>query len=126
LATRISHIPGVADSHVHQVADQPVIRLDVDREKASQRGLTQRDVTSNMLISLSGSGTVAPNYWMNWANGINYNIGVQTPQYRIDSLDALLGTPISVSSTAVNSTTPGSQAGASAAGNASVGVSPSG
>ena len=105
--------------HVHQVAEQPEIRLNVDRVKASQLGLTQRDVTSNMLISLSGSGTVAPNYWMNWANGVNYNIGVQTPQYRIDSLDALLGTPISVSTNVVNSTTPGSQAGAAAGGNAS-------
>src|SRR4051794_39440592 len=116
LAQRISHIPGVADAHVHQVADQPVIRLDVDREKASQMGLTQRDVTSSMLISLSGSGTVAPNFWMNWTNGINYNIGVQTPQYRIDTLDALLRTPISASNLAVNSTTPNSQAGAAAAG----------
>jgi multidrug efflux pump subunit AcrB len=126
LATRISHIPGVADAHVHQVADQPVIRLDVDREKASQMGLTQRDVTNSMLISLSGSGTVAPNFWMNWANGISYNIGVQTPQYRIDSLDALLRTPISASNTAVNSTTPGSAAGAAAAGVNSIGASPSG
>jgi len=126
LARRISHIPGVADAHVHQVADQPVIRLDVDREKAAQMGLTQRDVTSSMLISLSGSGTVAPNYWMNWTNGINYSIGVQTPQYRIDTLDALLRTPISAATSAVNSNTLGSQAGASTAGNASVGASPSG
>jgi multidrug efflux pump subunit AcrB len=122
LATRISHIPGVADAHVHQVADQPVIRLDVDREKAAQMGLTQRDVTNSMLISLSGSGTVAPNYWMNWTNGISYNVGVQTPQYRIDSLDALLRTPISASNTAVNSTTPGS----AAAGVNSIGASPNG
>ena len=92
--------------HVHQVVDQPEIRLNVDRVKASQLGLTQRDVTSSMLISLSGSGTVAPNYWVNWANGVNYNVGVQTPQYRIDSLDALLRTPISVATNAVNSTTP--------------------
>ena len=49
-----------------------------------------------MLISLSGNGTVAPNFWVNWSNGVNYNVGVQTPQYRIDSLDALLRTPISV------------------------------
>ena len=122
LATRISHIPGVADAHVHQVADQPVIRLDVDREKAAQMGLTQRDVTNSMLISLSGSGTVAPNFWMNWTNGISYNVGVQTPQYRIDSLDALLRTPISASNTAVNSTTPGS----AAAGVNSIGASPNG
>ena len=93
--TRIARIPGAADVHVHQVVDQPEIRLNVDRVKASQMGLTQRDVTSSMLISLSGSGTVAPNFWMNWANGVNYNVGVQTPQYRIDSLDALLRTPIS-------------------------------
>jgi multidrug efflux pump subunit AcrB len=126
LAKRISHIPGVADAHVHQVADQPVIRLDVDREKASQMGLTQRDVTSSMLISLSGSGTVAPNFWMNWTNGINYNIGVQTPQYRIDTLDALLRTPISASNAAVNGTTPGSQAGAAGAGIGSIGASPNG
>jgi multidrug efflux pump subunit AcrB len=126
LAERISHIPGAADVHVHQVIAQPEIRLDVDRVKAAQMGLTQRDVTSSMLISLSGSGSVAPNYWMNWTNGVNYNIGVQTPQYRIDSMDALLRTPISVSTNAVNSSTPGSQAGASASGNASVGASPSG
>jgi multidrug efflux pump subunit AcrB len=126
LAVRMARIPGAADVHVHQVADQPVIRLDVDRAKASQMGLTQRDVTSSMLISLSGSGTVAPNYWMNWSNGVSYNIGVQTPQYRIDSLDALLRTPISAATNAVNTTTAGSQAGASTAGPASVGTSPSG
>ena len=126
LAKRISHIPGVADAHVHQVADQPVIRLDVDREKAAQMGLTERDVTNSMLISLSGSGTVAPNFWMNWTNGINYNVDVQTPQYRIDTLDALLRTPISAANAPVNSTTPGSQAGAAGAGIGSIGASPNG
>jgi len=126
LAKRIALIPGAADVHVHQVAAQPEIRLNVDREKASQLGLTQRDVTSSMLISLSGSSTVAPNYWMNWANGIQYSIGVQTPQYRLDSLDALLRTPISPGGGAVNSSTAGSQAGASAGGNSFVGASPSG
>jgi CzcA family heavy metal efflux pump len=95
LAARIARIPGAADVHVHQVVDQPLIQLDVDRTKASQMGLTQNDVTSSMLISLSGNGSVAPNFWLNWNNGVNYNVGVQTPQYRIDSLDALLRTPIS-------------------------------
>src|SRR6202035_4060828 len=90
LAARIARIPGAADVHVHQMAEQPVIRLNVDRAKASQMGLTERDISSSMLISLSGSATVAPNFWMNWSNGVNYNIGVQTPQYRLDSLDALL------------------------------------
>ena len=126
LAERISHIPGAADVHVHQVIDQPEIRLNVDRTKASQLGLTQRDVTSSMLISLSGSGQIAPNYWVNWANGVNYTVGVQTPQYKIDSMDALLRTPVSVATTAVNTTTAGSPAGAAGAGNASVGASPNG
>ena len=125
LAESISRIPGAADVHVHQVVDWPEIRLNVDRVKAAQLGLTQHDVTSSMLISLSGSGQVAPNYWLNWGNGVNYNIGVQTPQYRIDSLDALLRMPVSVPSNVVSTTTPGMQ-GAATAGNASVGASPSG
>ena len=90
----MARIPGAADVHIHQVFRQPQLNLNVDRVKAGQLGLTQRDVTSSMLISLSGSATVAPNFWMNWNNGVNYNIGVQTPQYRIDTLDALLRTPI--------------------------------
>jgi multidrug efflux pump subunit AcrB len=122
LAKKIALIPGAADVHVHQVVDQPQIRLNVDRVKASQMGLTQRDVTGAMLISLTGNGSVAPNYWMNWANGVNYNVGVQTPQYRINSLDALLSTPVSVSGEAASSTAPGSQAG----GNSFVSASPSG
>ncbi len=126
LAARISRIPGAADVHVHQVVDQPEIRLNVDRAKASEMGLTQRDVTSSMLISLSGSGQVAPNFWMNWNNGVNYNVGVQTPQYKVDSLDALLRTPVTAASNVVNSTTPDSTAGAAAGGNAWVGSAPSG
>ena len=85
LAEKISRIPGAADVHVHQVVAQPELQLNVDRIKASQLGLTQRDITSSMLISLSGSSTVAPNFWMNWSNGVNYNVGIQTPQYRINS-----------------------------------------
>jgi multidrug efflux pump subunit AcrB len=126
LAERISHVPGAADVHVHQVIDQPEIRLNVDRVKASQLGLTQRDVTSSMLISLSGTSQIAPNYWVNWNNGVNYSVGVQTPQYKIDTLDALLRTPVSVATNVVNTTTPGSLAGAAAAGNAWVGAAPSG
>ena len=125
LAQRISRIPGAADVHVHQVVNQPEIRLNVDRIKAAELGLTQRDVTSSMLISLSGSGQVAPNFWLNWGNGVNYNIGVQTPQYRLDSLDALLRMPVSIPSNVVNNMTLGSQ-GTATAGNTSVGASPSG
>ncbi|HEV2198459.1 MAG TPA: efflux RND transporter permease subunit [Bryobacteraceae bacterium] len=126
LAERISHIPGAADVHVHQVIDQPEIRLNVDRTKAMELGLTQRDVTSSMLISLSSNSQVAPNYWMNWNNGVQYSVGVQTPQYKMDSLDALLRTPLTAATGVVNSTTADSQAGTSGTRNNSVGAAPSG
>src|SRR5262249_25539385 len=126
LRDRIARIPGAADVHVHQVFQQPQFNLNVDRVKAGQVGLTQRDVTSSMLISLSGNNQVAPSFWLNPATGISYNVGVQTSQYRIDSLDELLRTPVTVASSAVNTTTPGSLAGVAGAGNASLGSSPSG
>ena len=117
LAARIARIPGSADVHVHQVVDQPSITLNVDRTKAAQLGLTQHDVTGNMLISLSGNGTVAPNFWVG-PNGVNYNVGVQTPQYKVDSLDALLRTPVTSGNVPVNS--------GAVNGNAAIGASPNG
>src|SRR5580658_193461 len=123
LSERIARIPGAVDVHVHQVVDQPEIRLDVDRVKAAELGLTQYAVTSNMLISLSGNGSVAPNFWVNWDNGVNYNVGIQTPQYKVNSLDALLRTPISTAAPALNTTTAGGAGGASAS-NTFVGAAP--
>jgi len=123
---QVAAIPGAADVHVHQVYEQPQLNVDVDRVKAGQMGLTQRDVTSSMLISLSGNNQVAPSFWLNPANGITYNVGVQTSQYRLDSLDQLLRTPVTAASSTVSETTSGSLAGASGIGAASVGSSPSG
>jgi multidrug efflux pump subunit AcrB len=95
IAAEIEKIPGAADVHIHQVVDYPEIRVNVDRNRAGQVGLTQRDVSNSLLISLSGSGQVAPNQWLNWSSGVNYQIGVQTPQSRVNSMDALMKTPIS-------------------------------
>jgi multidrug efflux pump subunit AcrB len=77
--------------------DYPELRVNVDRNRAAQMGLTQRDVANSMLISLSSSGQVAPNFWLNPINGVSYSVSVQTPQYRIDSFDALARTPITAS-----------------------------
>ncbi|MDP9170843.1 MAG: efflux RND transporter permease subunit, partial [Acidobacteriota bacterium] len=66
----------------------------VDRSKADQAGLTQRDIANSMLISLSASGQTNPNQWLNPVNGVNYSVAVQTPQTRIDSMEALGNTPI--------------------------------
>src|SRR5579863_334042 len=124
LMEKIARIPGAVDVHIHQVVDQPEIRLDVDRTKAAELGLTEYAVTSNMLISLSGNGSLAPNYWVNWNNGVNYNVGIQTPQYKVDSLGALLRTPISTVGI-MNTSSAGAPAGR-VTGNAYVGSSPSG
>jgi multidrug efflux pump subunit AcrB len=125
IAAQMTRIPGAADVHIHQVVDYPEIRVNVDRSKAGQVGLTQRDVTSSLLISLSGSNQVSPTQWVDWNTGVSYFVSVQTPQYRMNSLEALLHTPISPLSSAVNSTTPTSLAGTANAGNSFVGASPS-
>jgi multidrug efflux pump subunit AcrB len=95
LMDRIRHVRGAVDVHIQQINSYPTFFVDVDRTRASQIGLTQRDVANDLLISLSSSGQTAPNYWLNPINGVNYSVAVQTPQYKIDSLDALRQSPIS-------------------------------
>ena len=97
LLTRIRHVPGVVDAHIHQQVDHPKFNVTVDRAKAQQFGLTQRDIAQNVLISLSGSYQTAPNQWVNPASGVNYQVTVQTPQALIDSMDAMQSTPIMAS-----------------------------
>jgi len=97
---RIARIPGAADVHLHQVRNAPTINVNVDRTRASQVGLTQRDVANSMLISLSSTSQVAPNYWLNPVNGVNYLIAVQTPPYRVDSTATLGSTPINLNGSA--------------------------
>jgi len=122
---RMSRIPGAADVHIHQVVDWPEIRVNVDRAKAGQLGLTERDVSSSLLISLASSGQVAPTQWLDWTTGVNYSIAVQTPQYRMNTLAALMGTPIGAPFANVADTTATSLAGSANAGVASVGAGPS-
>jgi multidrug efflux pump subunit AcrB len=95
----------------------------VDRNKAGQVGLTERDVSNSLLISLSGSGQVAPNQWLNWVNGVNYSITVQTPQHRLNTLDALLRTPIASPSNFSNRS-PDAPEGVATATISSVGAGP--
>ena len=93
---RVAEIPGAADVHVHQLVHGPEFRVNVDRTRAGQLGLSERDVASMMLISLSSSGQEAPNYWLNFKNGVNYQVAVQTPQYKLDTLSDLENTAIVV------------------------------
>ena len=95
----ILKIPGAVDVHVHQIVDAPEFRINVDRTRAQQIGLTQQTVANTMLVSLSSSGQAAPNFWLNFTNGVNYTVAVQTPQYNMDTLQELKNTPIAVSGT---------------------------
>jgi multidrug efflux pump subunit AcrB len=94
LRQEMAKIPGIADVHIHQITDYPTLRVDVDRVMASELGLTQQSVTGSVLVSLSGTTQVTPNYWVNPQNRINYVLAVQTPPDRVPTVDALMSTPI--------------------------------
>ncbi|MCX6597892.1 MAG: efflux RND transporter permease subunit [Acidobacteria bacterium] len=94
---RLDAVPGAADVHLHQVVDVPEVRVNVDRTLADQMGVTQREVASSLLISLSSSTQTAPNYWLDPRNGVSYQVNAQTPPIRMDSLDDLTSTPVTSS-----------------------------
>ncbi len=94
LTQSIRRIPGAVDAHVHQRLNAPALNMQMDRSRLQQLGLSAANVGQNVLISLSGSSQTAPAFWLNPQNGVVYNIAVQTPQYQVDSLDALLNMPV--------------------------------
>ncbi len=94
LRQRIAAVPGAVDVHIHQVTKTPDLRVLVDRTKAGQLGLTQRDVANDLLVSLSSSAQTSPNYWLDPKLGVQYSVAVMTPQYKINSLTALQNTPV--------------------------------
>ncbi|HWB59536.1 MAG TPA: efflux RND transporter permease subunit [Chthoniobacteraceae bacterium] len=94
VAEQIRHVPGAVDTHVHQLFNQPKLELDVDRTKADQLGLTERDVANSLLVATSSSFQVAPAFWLNPQNGVNYNLAVQGVQYHINSLQDIYDLPI--------------------------------
>jgi len=94
LVKKIKQIPGAVDAHVHQRLDAPAVNLQMDRTRLQQMGLSAQNVGQNVLVALSGSSQTAPAFWLNPQNGVVYSIAVQAPQYRVDSLDALLNVPV--------------------------------
>jgi multidrug efflux pump subunit AcrB len=94
LLNQIRRIPGVADSRIQQSMNNPTFNVDVDRTRAQYVGLTERDVVNSLTVNLSGSGQVAPTYYLNPENGVNYSVVMQTPQYQVDSLSSLETLPI--------------------------------
>jgi multidrug efflux pump subunit AcrB len=92
---RIAEITGIADAHIQQEVDAPEFFVDIDRARAIQFGLTATQVANNLNVSLASSVQVSPNFWTDPSSGIPYYFAVQTPQYLVDTMNALVNTPIS-------------------------------
>ncbi|MEH3116241.1 MAG: efflux RND transporter permease subunit [Methylorubrum populi] len=102
IEARLKETAGLVDVHLHQIVDQPQFFVDVDRRLASELGLTQNQVAQSLNVSLSGSFQVNPNFWTDPKTGIPYQLWVQTPEYRNDSLTALQNTPLFARANAAN------------------------
>jgi multidrug efflux pump subunit AcrB len=95
ILNEIRNVPGIVDARIQQKFDYPDLNVDVDRTKALQDGLTEQNVASSVLDTLSGSFQTAPMFFLNWQNGVSYNLAAQAPQYDVQSLQALQNIPIS-------------------------------
>ncbi len=94
IANKMRHIPGTADVHVQQLLSLPTLHMDIERTRVTQVGLTARDVAQSSLVSLSGSFQTSPNFWLNPRNEVTYQVAVQSPQYRMTSLQDLMDIPV--------------------------------
>ncbi|HTH97698.1 MAG TPA: efflux RND transporter permease subunit [Stellaceae bacterium] len=95
LLTRIGQIPGIADPRIQQANRAPTFDVDVNRTLAGFVGLTERDASTSMVESMSGSSQTASSYWLNPRNGISYSVSVQTPQRDLDTMNQLTNLPLS-------------------------------
>ena len=100
LRDKMRTIPGTADVHISQVLDYPTLKVDVDRERAAQLGLSQRDVASSMLVSLSSSSLTSPSYFLNPQNSVNYTVVVKAPLQKVKSVSNLMSVPLTPPSAA--------------------------
>jgi multidrug efflux pump subunit AcrB len=107
LRQRLAAIPGIADAHLQQEVDGPDFYTDIDRTRAAQLGLNASTVATNINVSLSSSVQVSPNFWTDLSSGIPYYLAVQTPEYSVNSLNALANTPVSSSLAVSGQVVPG-------------------
>lgn len=94
LISRLKQVSGIADVRTMQADNYPELLVEADRSRAKELGYTERDIASNLLISLSGSFQTTPNFWVDPKNGVSYSIVTQTPQYAMNSMQTLRNTPI--------------------------------
>jgi multidrug efflux pump subunit AcrB len=100
----LRRVPGLVDLRIQQPFDYPKFDVVVDRTKAGQGGFTARDIGNSLLVSLSGSFQTTPTFFLNWQNGVSYNLATQTPQYRIQSISDIENIPITAAGTSATAT----------------------
>lgn len=94
LAGQIRKTPGVSEVYVPQDVDYPSLHLDVDRMRAGELGLSQKEVVDNVITALTSNGMIAPSYWIDPKTGNDYMLTVQYPEQNIQSLADLRGIPL--------------------------------
>ena len=94
IARALTRVPGVVDSHVFQVPNAPALTVDVDRDMATEEGVTQQEAANNVLVATNSSAQTAPNFWVDPRNGVSYPLVVQVPTYRINSSQDLQTMPV--------------------------------
>src|SRR5262249_50274536 len=97
LREKIRRVPGAVDVRIPQVLQHPALALTIDRERAAQVGVTQRDVANNMLVSLSSSSPLSPSFWLWPEKGVTYFVVAHTPLSKAQSVDDILSTPVTPS-----------------------------
>jgi multidrug efflux pump subunit AcrB len=115
LVAQLRQVPGLVDLRIQQPDDAPAINIDVDRTEAIKAGFQQRAIAQNLLIALSGSSQTSPNFWLNPDNGVSYPLMTMTPQYSVNSLQALRNIPLADGSTTAGASTSGASAAAPSA-----------
>src|SRR5882724_11943356 len=113
MLNELRRVPGLVDLRIQQPFDYPKFNVVVDRTKAGQGGFTARDVGNSLLVSLSGSFQTTPTFFLNWQNGVSYNLATQTPQYRIQSLSDIENIPITAAGRPAPGATPAGTTAAS-------------
>ncbi len=111
MLNEVRFVPGASDSRIQQPFDYPNFTVNVDRTRAQEIGFTQRDAAQSVLVALSGSFQTTPSFYLDPRNGVSYNVAVQTPQYRLDTMSALKSLPVTKSGS-----TAGSAGGSTASG----------
>jgi multidrug efflux pump subunit AcrB len=94
LATRIRSLPGVSDVLIPQDLDYPALELDVDRYRASELGLTSKEVMDNVVTAVNSDGMIAPSFWVDPRSGNEYMLTVQFPENEVKDLAGLRAIPI--------------------------------